>query len=86
MSDPAHADSPQVKLMHEWGQGFEKRDLAHIANCLHKDYRHTHYPLSLGRQEQNREQWLEHFKGVLSLWIETKVGYFGYCSNLLRRG
>ena len=85
MSDPSNSDSPQVKLMHEWGQGFEKRDPAHIAKQLHKDYRHAHYPRSLGRAEQTREQWLEHIAGAISSWTECEVSYINFCLNPLRR-
>jgi len=66
-------DSPQVKLIHEWGQGFEKKDINHIAKYLHKDYRHIHYPRSLGQPEQTKEQWVEHFTRILGLMTENKT-------------
>ena len=67
------SNSPQVKLMLDWDQGFQKRDLALIAKSLHKDYRHTTLPRSLGRPEQTREEWLEHIASVLSLWTDHTV-------------
>jgi len=79
-------DSAQVKFIYEWGQGFEKRDLDLIAKHLHKDYRHTHYPRSLGQPEQNKEQWLAQFKSILGLMTESEVSYIKHDSNPLRHG
>ena len=73
MSDQENSDSPQVKLMHEWGQAFHQKDLSLIAKCLHKDFRHTSYPQSLGMPEETREEWLEHFAGIISLWTDHEV-------------
>jgi len=81
MSDPDSSGSPQVKLMHEWGQGFKKRDLDVIAKALHKDYRHTTYPRSLDRPEQTREQWLEQFAGIIGLWTDLEVSSINCCSS-----
>ena len=64
--------------MHEWGQGFRKRDLDHISKSLHKEYRHTIYPQSLDKPEQTREEWLEQFAGIIGLWIDLEVSYIGY--------
>ena len=86
MADWENFDSSQVKLMHEWDQGFEKKDPSLIAKSLHKDYRHTLYPRSLGKPEQTREQWLEYIAGVVSLWTDREVSctiYTGCYSNLL---
>jgi len=80
-ADWENFDSPQVKLMHEWSQGFEKKDLALIAKCLHKDYRHTYYPRSLGKPEATREQWLEHLTGVVKLWTDHEVSCVNCCSS-----
>jgi hypothetical protein len=84
MSDSESTESPQVKLMHEWGQGFKKRDLDLIAKSLHKDYRHTTYPRSLDKPEQTREEWLQQFAGVIGLWIDLEVSYISCSSNSLR--
>lgn len=62
-----NSDSPQAKLVNEWGQGFEKRDIGLIAKVLHKDYRHITYPRSLGRPEQTREEWLQHIAGIINI-------------------
>lgn len=72
------SDSPQVNLVHEWGRGFEKQDLDHIAKLLHKDYRHISLPRSINRPEENREQWLQHIGAVIGLWTESGVSYTGF--------
>ena len=84
MSEPKSTDSPQVKLMHGWGQGFKKRDLDLIAKYLHKDYRHTTYPRSLDKPEQTREEWLQQFAGIISLWTELVASYIGCSPNTPR--
>ena len=86
MSDSESSVSPQVKLMHEWGQGFKQRDLGHIAKTLRKDYRHTTYPRSLDRPEQTREEWLEQFAGIISLWTDLEVSHSSYYLSPLRNG
>ena len=84
MSNLGSSDSPQVKLIHEWGQGFENRDLSLIAKSLHKDYRHITYPRSLGMPEIAREQWLENFARVISLWTAgQEVSYISRYLNPL---
>ena len=75
----ASSDSPQVKFVHEWGLAFEKRNLDLIAKLLHKDYRHTTYPRSLGKPEKTREEWLEHIAGVLSIRTEQDVSRTQSC-------
>ena len=84
MSNLEDPNSPQVKVMLEWDQGFQKRDPTLLAKYLHKDYRHTYYPRSLGKSELTREQWLEYIAGVIGLWTDREVGYIDYHSNLLR--
>ena len=75
MSNSENSDSPQVKLIREWGGAFEKIDMDAVAKTLHKDYRHTIYPRSIGRPEQNREEWLKHIAGLSSLWTKVEVSY-----------
>ena len=81
-----NSDSPQVKLMLEWDRGFQERDLDLIAKSLHKDYRHTTHPRSLGRPEQTREQWLDHIASVLSLWTSHEVSVISCYSDSLHSG
>jgi hypothetical protein len=55
---------------------FQTGDLDLISEALHKDFRNIIYPKSLGRSEETREEWLEQFAGVLSLWTAGhEVGY-----------
>ena len=75
MPDLENSASPQVKLIYEWGQGFEKKDPSLIAKSLHKDYRHIAYPRSLGLPEKTKEEWLERLVEIMSLWTENEVSY-----------
>ena len=84
MSSFKSSDSPQLKLIYEWGQGFEKKDAKILAKYLHKDFRHVTYPQSLNLPEKNREEWLEHISKVFSLWAETEVSYLSCRSSLPR--
>ena len=86
MVDPQSSDSPQVKLIHEWAQGFQKRDLDVIANTLHKDHRYLGYPKSLGKKEETKEEWLARFGGLVSPWRADGPGvsYVSYSSDPLR--
>jgi hypothetical protein len=68
MANPESSDSPQVKFLYEWSQIFQTGDLDLIAKALHKDFRYVICPKSLGKPEETREEWLERFAGVLSLW------------------
>jgi len=68
MSDAENSESPQAKVMQEWGQGFVQRDLDLITKHMHKDYRHITYPQSLGIPEQSREDYLGHMGKVMSFW------------------
>ena len=73
MSAQENSETPQVKLMHGWGQGFVERDVNVIAKHLHKDYSHIRYPLSLGFPEENRERYLEHMREIIGLWTSNEV-------------
>lgn len=71
MSDPNA--SKQVQLIQKWGEAWEKKDLNLISNIMHKDYRHTTYPRSLGRPARSKEESLEEIAGILKLWTEREV-------------
>ena len=75
MSGAEDSESPQVKLMHEWGQGFVKMDVNLVAKHLHDDYRHIRYPQSLGMLDQNKDEYLQHMAKVMSIWTENEVSY-----------
>jgi hypothetical protein len=68
MASPETSDSPQVKFFLECSRGYQKKDLDVIAKSLHKDCRYVAYPRSLGRPDQTKEEWLEQWAGILSLW------------------
>jgi len=77
-------DSPQLKFVFKWGQGFDKGDLAAIAECMHKDFRHKLYPASLGKPEQTKEEFLADYGRVVGLTADSKVSYLSYYSELCR--
>jgi len=77
------SDSAQVKLVTEWGKGFQKKDLAILEKPLHKDFRHVTYPRSLGRPEQNKEEWLAQLAKIIPLWIETKASHFNHRTSFV---
>jgi hypothetical protein len=86
MANPESPDSPQVKLVREWGRGFRTRDLDLVAKPLHEDFRYVSYPKSLGKPEQTKEEYLEHYAGRFSLWTtDSEVGCVGCSSDPLRR-
>ena len=86
MANPETSDSPQVKLFLECSRGFQTKDLDVIAKNLHKDCRYVAYPRSLGRPNQTKEEWLEQWAGILSLWTgELEVSYIGCSSDPVRR-
>jgi hypothetical protein len=79
MANPETSDSPQLKFFRECGQDSKRTgDLGSIANILHKDFRYLAYPRSLGQPEQTKEEWLERWTGIMSLWTTgLDVSYIG---------
>ena len=78
MADPEGSDSPQAKLFHDGSRGFKTKDLNLIAKVLHKDFRYVAYPRSLGKTEETKEEWLERWTGIISLWDgNLDVSYIG---------
>ena len=75
MSSVEITDSPQVQLIRSFCEGFKKRDMGHIANCLHKDHRRITYPRSLGKPEQTKEEYIKNTGEVMSLWIDSEASY-----------
>ena len=69
------SDSPQIKVLNEWLRGLQTRDMDLIAKCLHKDFRNTVHPQSLGKPERTKEEWLEDLVGLLNLWTKREVNY-----------
>jgi len=55
MSSPETTDSPQVKLVNSFIEGFKERDMDHIAKHLHKDHRRiTYLDLSVSQSKPER--------------------------------
>ena len=77
------SESAQVKFIREWGQGFQKKDANALASGLHKDFRMVTYPKSLGKPEQNKEQWVAELSKIFPLWLETTASPFCYWPTLL---
>jgi hypothetical protein len=76
MANPESSDSPQVNLFLECSRGFQEKDLGAMTKSLHKDCRYIAYPRSLGKPDQTKEEWLEKWAAVVSLWAgELEVSY-----------
>ena len=73
MSTSQTVDSLQVKLVREFIEGFNKKDVNIIAKNLHKDYRRILYPRSLGKPAVPREEWLEQCGKMIGHWIDPQV-------------
>jgi len=74
--------SPQIKLINEWNQGFEEMNLDILRKHLHKDFRRSSYPRSLGLPAQNNEEWLKEIGGVMEFATGYNVGHTACYSNL----
>ena len=85
MADSENSDSPQIRLFHESGRALLTRDPILLAKTMHKDYRCVSYPRSLGKPEKTREEFFEHWGGIVSLWATvTEVNCID-CPSDLRR-
>jgi hypothetical protein len=71
----ANLDSPQVKLMNEWREGFLKLDIDTLGKYLHKDFRCVIHPRSLGEPVQSKEDWLKETGGIMSIATAFEVRY-----------
>jgi hypothetical protein len=67
-------DSPQIKVMNEWKEGFLKMDIDILGKCLHKDFRRVVYPRSLGEPVQSKEEWVKEIGGILVFTTAFEVG------------
>ena len=84
MSSTKNTDSPQLKVIQEMTEGFNKKDAALFTKHLREDFRYKLYPESLGIKDQSREEWIAHVAQVLSIFAsECDVGYSGCQSNFL---
>jgi hypothetical protein len=86
MADSENSDSPQIRLFRECGRGFLTNDPVLLTKAMHKDYRCVNYPRSLSKPEQTREELIEHWAEIVSLWVTvTEVSYVGFPSDPLHR-
>jgi hypothetical protein len=70
MSSQLTTESPQVKVVRTFIEGFRKRDVDLIASQLHKDLRRIYHPRSLGMPEQNREEYVAKLTEFISIWAD----------------
>jgi hypothetical protein len=86
MADLESSDSPEMKVLQQCSRGFKTKDLDLVAKALHKDFRYVAYPRSLGKPEETKEEWLERWAGIVSLWTgELEVSCVGCSSDPFRR-
>jgi len=65
-----YSDSPQMKVVADFEQGWYTKDVDLLTKHLHKDFRHVIHPGSLGKQPVNAEQWVKDIQGVFSTPLE----------------
>ena len=75
MTSLASYNSPQIQLVHEFTRGFDEADVDILAKHLHKDFRRSIHPKSLGLPELTRDEWLKNMGSVLNFTTELKVSY-----------
>jgi hypothetical protein len=51
--------SLQIKLVLEYVRGVTEKNLDTLEKCLHKNFRRTIYPKSIGEPTQNKEEFLK---------------------------
>jgi hypothetical protein len=85
---PADTDlnSPQIKLINDWNEGFIQMNVDIVGKYLHKDFRRSVYPRSIGQPDQSKEEWLKELSVILGLATEFDVGHTPYYSDLLPPG
>lgn len=74
------SQSPQLKLVLDWGEAFKSKDKDQIAKYLHKDHRRATCPRSLGKPERTKEEWLGHADEIVKAWADFDVSSI-FCSN-----
>lgn len=70
-SSPRTTDSPQVKLVRSFIEGFKRGDVDHLAEHLHEDHRRITYPGSIGKPVQTREEWLQHTADFIAICTDS---------------
>jgi hypothetical protein len=75
--------SPQIKLVIDWNDAFTEKNMEVIKKHMHKDFRRSVHPRSIGEPEQNAEEALTELAGLLSLVTGIDVDHTPCYSNLL---
>jgi len=75
--------SPQIKLLSNLADGLTEMSVENIGKQLHKDFRRSIYPRSLGQPEQSKEDYLKEGSGIFAFATELNVGYTPCYLNLL---
>ncbi|KAF9779285.1 hypothetical protein BJ322DRAFT_452798 [Thelephora terrestris] len=75
MSSQGTVESPQVEFIRSFVREFENKDVEKIATFLHKDLRRVTYPRSLGRSDENRDQWQHRIDEIVGLWASCTATY-----------
>jgi hypothetical protein len=78
-------NSPQIKLLKEWNDAFAEMNIAAMKKLMHKDFRRSVYPRSLGEPEQNAEEAFKELSGLFGVLTGVNVGHTFCYSNLLPR-
>ena len=74
-------NTPQCQLAHEWLKATTVRDVDGFVSLLHKDFRHSFHPRSLGRPGlSTKDEWLEAFTRFINLWVDSGKVSFPVCS------
>ena len=79
-------NSPQIKLLVDWNQGFQQLNADILGKYVTKDFRRVVYPRSIGHPEQNKEEWLQEITGIIGFTTGFNVGENPYHSNSLPPG
>jgi hypothetical protein len=78
--------SPQIKLITEFHEAFKERNVENIGKYMHKDFRRSVYPRSIGQPEQNKEEWLKELSVGFGFGTGFDVGHTPCYSKLLPPG
>jgi hypothetical protein len=83
MSSVQTTDSPQVRFIHDFVEGYKKRDMSYIAKHVHKDFRRIAYPKSLGMPEKTGEEWIRGIEENMSLLADDDEASYTNIQSML---
>jgi hypothetical protein len=78
--------SPQIKLVDDWCEGFAEMNVEIMGKHLHKDFRRSVYPRSIGDPEQSKEELLKDMSAMVGFSTGWDVGHTPCYTNLLPPG